>query len=333
MEQRDRMLLDRIQRAFPLVPEPFRSIGKQLTMDEGEVRLRIAQLKKRKILRQISAIFNTAAIGYRSSLVAMAVPPREIERVAQVINMYPGVSHNYLRPASFNMWFTIAVPPHETLEQVVTALADDAGGYPFLILPALKKYKLAVVLDVLEEADYDTAWPSEPRQETLIEARGPFIPSDEHVRIVRCVQEDIPVVPKPFHQWAASLGISEEHLLGTLKTWRDGGIIRRFAAILNHREAGFLANAMVVWRCPEAHLDDAGRRLASFPDVSHCYHRPAHPQWPYNLYAMIHGKTQEECHRSAQELARAIGVLDYALLFIIRELKKVRLKLFWREPN
>ena len=149
------MLLDRVQRSFPIVPEPYRVLSEGLEIPEKEVRERVGFLKQSRVIRQISAIFNTGALGYRSSLVAMAVPQEILHSTAQIINAHPGVSHNYLRPGHFNMWFTIAVPPGEKLDEAVRALSACAGGLPTLILPAEKKYKLAVVLDVLEEGDWD----------------------------------------------------------------------------------------------------------------------------------------------------------------------------------
>lgn len=327
LDAKDRLILDRIQRAFPLVSDPFGVIGGALKLDAGEVMERVKGLKEQGLVRQISAIFNTGALGYRSSLVAMAVPEKRLRETVEVINRYPGVSHNYLRPCPYNVWYTIAVPPEESLESKVAGLSRDAGGWPTLVLPAIKKYKLAVVLDVLDEGE------GEPLQETTgpasLEASGAFHATGENVSIVKCVQEDLPVVPSPFAEWAGQLGMFEEALLGCLSKWLQQGIMRRFAAILNHRQAGFGANGMVVWRCLQERLDEAGRILAGCHEVSHCYHRPSLPEWPYNLYAMVHGRTMDECRNIAQRLASAIRNQDFQVLVSTAEFKKIRLKLFW----
>jgi DNA-binding Lrp family transcriptional regulator len=283
-------------------------------------------MKKDRLVRQISAIFNTGGLGYRSSLVAMAVAEDALDAAARAVNAYPGVSHNYLRPGSYNMWFTVAVPPGESLEEEVAHLSERAGGWPFILLPAIKKYKLAVVLDVLDEPEGETSAVSAAPQ---VEAQRVFDPTPENVRIVRCIQEDLPLEERPFRVWAGDLGLGEEELLGLIRSWTERGWIRRFAAVLNHREVGFGANGMVVWRCDPDQIDSLGQILAGYPEVSHCYHRPAHPQWPYNLYAMIHGRTEEECRAIAQRLADAVGLSDYQILFSTREFKKIRLKLFW----
>ncbi len=327
MDSTSRILLDRVQRSFPLVSEPFRALSEGLEIGEKEVRTLIGSLKEEKALRQISAIFNTGALGYRSSLVAMAVPESELERAAEVVNRYPGVSHNYLRPGHFNMWFTIAVPPGKELDEVVAKISAEAGGWPARILPALKKYKLAVVLDVLEDGDSEIAEERPGLPPT--ESTSRFSPTPENIRIVKCIQEDLPLVQQPFALWAQKLGMNEAELLGTISDWTSNGTIRRFAAILNHRQVGFRANGMVVWNCPEERIDRLGEILASHPEVSHCYYRPAYPDWPFNLYAMIHGRSPEECETTAKKLAGAIGMDDFRILFSTREFKKVRLKLFW----
>jgi len=320
-------LLDRLQRFFPLVPEPYRVLGEGLSLGEYDVRERIKSLKEQRVLRQISAIFNTGALGYRSSLVGMAVPEDALERAASAVNAYPGVSHNYLRPGSYNMWFTIAVPPGESLERTVDALAGEAGEWPTLILPAVRKYKLAVVLDVLREGEGEAG--DERPDQPPVEATEPFQFTEANVRAVRRLQEDLPLEERPFAVVGEELGLGEADVIGLMKEWLGQGIMRRFAAVLNHRQMGFGANGMIVWRCPDERIDACGRILASHAEVSHCYHRPAYAQWPYNLYAMVHGRTVEECRRVAEKLAEAASLPDYQILFSTREFKKIRLKLFW----
>jgi DNA-binding Lrp family transcriptional regulator len=321
----NRALLDRIQRSFPLVSEPYRVLSEGLGITEEEVRGRIGLMKEKRLLRQISAIFNTGALGYRSSLVAMAVPESHLDEAASVINQYLGVSHNYARQDAYSMWYTIAVPPGRSLDDTVGALSKAAGGWPTLILPAIKKYKLAVVLDVLEDGESGEGHQDLPR----VDASDVFRPTDENIRRVRCIQEDLPLVEKPFGLWAAQLEMSEEALLDLVESWVGGGIMRRFAAVLNHREVGFEANGMVVWKSPLDRIDECGRTLAAFPEVSHLYYRPSHPEWPYNLYAMVHGRKREDCEKTVARLGDAIHLHDYRILFSTREFKKIRLKLFW----
>ena len=324
-----RLLLDRIQRSFPLVSKPYEALAAGVGISEAEVRERIGELKRRRQVRQISAIFNTGALGYRSSLVAMAVSDNQLEATAQVVNAYPGVSHNYLRPGTYNLWYTIAVPPGVSLETKVGELTRAAGGWPTIVLPARRKYKLAVVLDVLEEGEAEATF--EQPGGSVLEAKEAFETTAENIRTVRCIQEDLPLVERPFEAWAAALKVDEAVLLERIARWLNKGFIRRFAAVLNHRQVGFSANGMVVWHCPEGRIDECGIVLSSHAEVSHCYHRPAHVEWPYNLYAMIHGRSEDDCRMIADRLARAIRLPDFRILFSTREFKKIRLKLFWNE--
>jgi DNA-binding Lrp family transcriptional regulator len=261
----------------------------------------------------------------------MAVPQEALERAAQIVNAYPGVSHNYLRPDNFNMWFTIAVPVGHSLEAVVSELSAKAGGLRALVLPAVKKYKLAMVLDVLEEGDGGAE--EEKQEAPPTEFDTAFTPTPSNIAIVKCIQEDLPLVQRPFCAWAESLGMRESELLTIVSDWMRNGTIRRFAAILNHRKVGFRANGMVVWNCSEDRIDRLGEILASYPEVSHCYRRLAYPDWPYNLYAMIHGRSPEECESIANRLADATGLDNFRILFSTKEYKKIRLKLFWDEST
>lgn len=327
MDTINRIILDRIQRSFPMVARPYDALAQGLEIDSMEVRGRIRSLKEEGLVRQISAIFNTGALGYRSSLVAMAVPENGLEKAIAEVNRYPGVSHNYLRPGNYNVWFTIAVPPGSSVQETVDRLSSAAGGWPTLVLPALNKYKLAVVLDVLEEGEEQAT--NDRPDVPLVESSGSFEPTPRNISIVRCIQEDLPLVERPFQHWAEQLEMSEHELLQLISQWLDQGFMRRFAAVLNHRQVGFMANGMVVWSCPEERVDEYGRVLASHPEVSHCYHRPAYPAWPFNLYAMVHGRSIEDCRKIAERLAGAIHLHDYEILFSTKEFKKIRLKLFW----
>jgi DNA-binding Lrp family transcriptional regulator len=180
---------------------------------------------------------------------------------------------------------------------------------------------------VLEEGDWELQ--EEKSELPPTESDTNFRPTSENVRIVKCIQEDLPLVRKPFEFWADSLGMGEPELFAVVSDWMRSGTIRRFAAVLNHRQVGFSANGMVVWNCPRDRIDRIGSILASYPEVSHCYSRPAYPEWPYNLYAMIHGRGPQECEAIAGRLAAATGLDNYRILFSTKEFKKKRLKLFW----
>jgi siroheme decarboxylase len=147
-------------------------------------------------------------------------------------------------------------------------------------------------------------------------------------KIINLIQGDLPLAPRPFAVLAERLGISESMLLAEIRKLNERGVIRRFGATLRHQEAGFSANAMVVWKVPEGRLGEVGRAIAGFKEVTHCYQREPQKDWPYNLYSMVHGANQEDCHEIARRLSRKVGIGDYTLLFSEKEFKKTSMEYF-----
>ena len=140
--------------------------------------------------------------------------------------------------------------------------------------------------------------------------------------IIAALCQMLPESLTPFKETALRLGISEDELLQRIKQFRRSGVLRRFGAVVRHREMGFRANAMAVWVVADEKIDEAAQAIISSSAVSHCYQRQACPSWPFNLYAMVHGKTREECERVASDLSRTIGIQKPRLLFSVREFKK-----------
>ena len=147
-------------------------------------------------------------------------------------------------------------------------------------------------------------------------------------KIIASIQEDIPVISRPYHEISKKLKISEETLLKILKDLCDRGVIRRFGATIRHQKSGFAANAMVAWIVDEDRIDEVGEKMASFRQVSHCYRRNPNRQWPYNLYTMIHANDKDTCRETARQMSMETSVKDYKLLFSRRELKKTSMKYF-----
>ena len=146
--------------------------------------------------------------------------------------------------------------------------------------------------------------------------------------IIRAVQEDLPLVPEPYKEMARELGITENELIDKIKEFCSKGIIRRFGTIVNHRNIGFISNAMVVWVVPKEVLNDVSKIMISFNQVSHCYQRPTFPEWPYNVFTMIHGQSNQECEKIVKEIAAKVNINDYNMLYSSKELKKESMKYF-----
>ena len=148
------------------------------------------------------------------------------------------------------------------------------------------------------------------------------------VAAIQICQEDLPLVARPFAAQAERIGTTEAELLTILASFTERKLMRRFAAVMNHRNAGFKANAMGVWAVPVADLDAIGPQMASFAAVSHCYRRPTYDDWPYTVFTMVHGRSARDCEATIEAIASETGVDEYALLWSIKEYKKVRLRYF-----
>ncbi|MSQ12336.1 MAG: Lrp/AsnC family transcriptional regulator [Dehalococcoidia bacterium] len=325
MDHDDRRALNIIQGRFPLVDEPYRAIAQELGLTEEDALRRIGVLKRKHVVRQISAIFDTRRLGYTTSLVAMAFPPERLHKAALAINRHSGVSHNYAREGHrFNLWFTLAVPPTEGLEETVAGMARRNGSADYRMLPVIRFFKIGVNFDMLKEEGAAFTYEPDNADWNKVEPVTEF-----EVRVIRELQEDLSLDPRPFDAPAKRLGLSNTELFRIAEGFQRRGIMRRFSAVLHHRRAGFKYNAMSVWRVEDpSQKDTVGRALASSKWVTHCYERPTFPDWPYSHYAMIHATTRERCEEVAQELARQSGISDYLLLFSTREYKKTRVRYF-----
>jgi siroheme decarboxylase len=320
----DKQILNDIQWTFPLVDRPFLELVKKYHITEDEIIHRIKKLKETGIIRQISAIFDTRKLGYKSALVAFAVDKNKIDEVANEINKHPGVSHNYERNHEYNVWFTLAVPPDGDMKVDLDKMASLDGVLKYRVLPTLKMFKIGVKLDMVND---DPEKPNPSDDVKNLETKSEKI-SERDREYIRQLQKDIEIIKEPFKAIAENLGISSSELFNKIKEYESIGIMRRFAAILRHRQAGFTANGMIVWKIPEDNVDEKGIKIASFPQVSHCYRRPVYPDWEFNLFSMIHARTIEAAEKIAKEISTVIGIEEYKILFSSREFKKERVRYF-----
>jgi len=315
-------LLYEMQHSFPMEQYPFAQIAERIGVDESEVIDIVQGLKDDGIIRQTSAIFDTKRLGYKSSLVAFKVDEADIETSAQIINQHPGVSHNYLRNHDYNIWFTMAVAPDSQfgLERTIEILQEQTGAKDAIILPTLKMFKISVKMDTTGK---------KATKEKVKKLKFKDIKlTPQHIEVIKELQKDIEVTSEPFKKSIERLGISSDEFFAIANELKEAGVMRRFATILNHRKAGFSANAMSVWEVPEDIAEETGKRLAEFSAVSHCYLRPSYPEWRYNLFAMVHAKSQEECDKLIEQMAKENGLDKYGKLYSSVEFKKQRLVYF-----
>jgi DNA-binding Lrp family transcriptional regulator len=330
MDTIDKDILNFIQREFPLVREPFDAIGREVGLAGDEVIRRIESLKRGRVIRQISAIFDTRVLGYQSSLVAARIPKDRLNEGAKAINSHPGVSHNYERNNEFNLWYTVAVPPDSRLglESTVDVMHHISGAEKTRILPTLKLFKIGVTLDMKEGA---TARKEAPQYGENDRQRADRNVSEDDKAAIRALQEDTPLTPRPFDLWGEQVGLTYDELLNRAYDLQDRKIMRRFSAVLHHRKAGFRANAMGVWEVPEERIEEVGNAFAQYQAVSHCYQRPTYEDWPYSIFSMVHGRSVEECESVLDAMAEESGITNRESLYSTREYKKTRVRYFTPE--
>jgi DNA-binding Lrp family transcriptional regulator len=327
VDAQDTRLCDLIQNEFPVVERPYAALGEKLGLSEADVLERVGRLRSERIIRQISAIFDTRKLGYRSMLVAARTTPEREEHAAAVFNSHPGVTHNYQREHQFNIWFTLGVPPNSRLglERTVELLGELAEVDSIRPLPALRFFKIGVDLDMKGGRD-----PAAKR--TRSAPRQPAPPPDEipqrDIDAIRALQGDLRPVAEPFAAPAERHGFTVPELLERAAALQATGQMRRFAAVLYHRSAGFVYNGMGVWRVPEERVEEVGLQMAAFRGVSHCYQRPVYPDWPYNVFSMTHGRSKDECEAVLDAIAAETGLEERVVLYSTREWKKTRLVYF-----
>lgn len=310
IEQRDRELLAALQGEIPLISTPYAGIGQIIEMSEKEVLKRTERLKRSGMLKQVSAIFDARALGYRSTLVAARVAEDAIERAASTISLHPGVTQNYLRNHDFNIWFTIAVAADSKLglEKTIQLLGDDAGCDVVRALPTLRSFKNS-------GSDENESTPREPL-------------SSEEIEVVRILQKDMPLQPRPFDALAKMYDMTADDLLAIARRLQSRQQLKKLTGIATARKQTFSASAMGVWAVPPKRVDEVGEQLAEHKAITQCFLRPTYEDWPYNVFTIVHSRSVDECETLLNGIASEIGVHDMRVLFPIREFKRGKLTFF-----
>ena len=341
MDALERKLLNLIQGHFPIHTQPYRILGEVLGLSAEATFAKIQHLYDQGVIRRLGGVFDSRRLGYFSTLCTAKVPEEKIAAVAAYLEGISGVTHNYLRNHSYNMWFTLITPSQERAESILQGIRE-AFAIEVFSLPALQVFKIQVDFDLADEELANSESQEHTVREELPDSADSFIPSvnsgassqgwfDTDLPLIRVLQRDLPHGLFPFRELARQLDWSEALVIKRTESMLEGKVIRRFGAVLRHQKAGFLANAMGVWQVEDALVQQVGEKMARFREVSHCYQRPTLPDWPYNLFTMIHGRNAEDCYQVMQRIAQETGILLYDMLFSIAELKKSSMEYFLEE--
>ena len=290
--------------------------------DEQEILRRVNRLRSDGVIRRLGAVFDSRSLGYASTLVAGRVPPERLDEVAATVSQLPGVTHNYRREHARNLWFTLTARSEREISEILDDLRRRTGIASFDSLPALAVYKIRVNFAMGPDG-------ASSDSRAVPAASGPPEHLDEQQeQLVRLLQEDLSGALRPFDDVARKLGWPLDRVLEQIDAWRACGVIRRFGAVVQHRRLGFEANGMAAFDVPPDRIDEVGRRLAERPEISHCYRRPALEDFPYNLFAMIPGRSADDVREVATQAAERLALSDYDVLFSTAEYKKESMRYF-----
>ncbi|MFA5065493.1 MAG: hypothetical protein WC566_08510 [Dehalococcoidia bacterium] len=312
-------LLGMLQSGFPLSREPYDEMGVSLGISGDDVITRIVNLKKKGIVRQISPVLDARKLGFQSTLLAMKVDRSRIKSAEEYLTAHHGISHGYQREHEFNIWVTLSVPPGIDLQAEVMNISTGSHARAIIALPAVKVFKLRTNFSHIE----DTSEEEDDMSGNGLPGRARLLKADK--QIINGLQHDLPLSADPFTPLARSMGMDVDEMLAHSRALLRRGVIRRYGASINHRNAGYRANAMTCWVVPSGKVDEIGRLLASNRHVSHCYERMTTNSWHYNLFAMVHSHDKVACLQIIEDMAVGTGLTDYAVLFSIKEFKKTRI--------
>ncbi len=290
-------LLNEFQRGFPLAPKPFEEIAAGLGISGQEVLEKFRTLRSEGRISRIGPVFRPNTVG-ASALVALAVPADALARVAALVSAQPEVNHNYARDHRWNLWFVVAAADEARVAAAIDRI-ESGAGLRALRLPLEEEFHIDLGFD-LETGAAPRGSGASPGRVALGEAEK---------RLLGVIADGLPLTAEPYRDLGTKAGLAEDLVRRTIHGWIERSVVRRFGVVVRHRPLGYAANAMAVWDVPDGEVRAAGRRLAAVPEVTLCYRRARQlPDWPYNLFCMVHGRERGAVARAIDAATRAAGL-------------------------
>ncbi|MCV2219064.1 siroheme decarboxylase subunit beta [Thauera sp. Sel9] len=313
-------LLNEWQRGFPCEPQPFARIGEAVDLDEAEVIAAYRRLIGEGVVSRVGAVFAPRRLG-ASALAALAAAPGRLEEIAARVSREAAINHNYQREHHYNLWFVVTAASEQHLHEVVAGIERDTGC-SVIVLPLEEEYHIDLGFDLGAEGQRRAACHSAA---SALPPAAACSLSDIERRLATVLQAGLPLAPRPYAELGEQAGVTETMAIELIEGWLANGLVRRLGVVVRHHELGLGANAMCVWDIPDEQVSELGRRLAREPAVTLCYRRRrVLPDWPYNLFCMIHGHARDEVLAARDDIAARLG-LDAAphdVLFSCRRFKQ-----------
>lgn len=313
-----KQLCNRLQDGLAVCERPFEELAKTINTNKEVVLQETIGLKELGVIRRISALINYRALGMTGTLVAAHIPEENMKEITEAVNTLEDVSHNYIRKHYYNLWFTLQ---GGTEGQIKVTLSKLSGrfGIDFHSLPVERVFKLDVRFDAESEGELMVQEFQPVPEEGIVEL------NEGQKLILAKLQTDLEITARPFDLLCGE-DLEIKDVLRIMQELVDNGVIRRIAAVVDHRKLGFTANVLFVSEVPRDRIIRAGEELARFKVVSHCYQRGTFEGWPYNLFAMMHGKSFGDIQRVIDRFIEAEKIDPYELLPTKAELKKQPVK-------
>ena len=332
MNDLERRLLNDFQRDFPLSPRPFAELAQQLGTVEAVVIRLLRRQQDQGVVSRVGPVFRPHTLG-ASTLAAMTVPEDRIAEVANQVNAYPEVNHNYEREHRLNLWFVLTASTHQALGAILAAI-QDRTGLAVWSFPMRSHYRIDLGFRLSPAPPAGSQKASVRHRVSSAAALRPPRRQAASARerweglnrlLIAAIQQGLPLVPRPYAAAGGRTGLTEGEVIDGIARLLSAQVIRRFGVVVRHHELGYRANAMVVWDVADDRVDRLGSSLARCDFVTLCYCRArALPVWPYNLYCMIHGRERATVLDQVQALRQYCQVQEvpYAVLFSRRRFKQ-----------
>ncbi|MCP4176521.1 MAG: Lrp/AsnC family transcriptional regulator [bacterium] len=316
----DKKLFLLLERGIPITERPFLEIGNDLNLSEETVLDKIKQFNDSGLIRRFGAIFDNPRLGYRSALCAVKVDGGELDRVSDFLKQRPEITHCYIRDYDINLWFTFSCL-NDCFEKNINEIKEYLSPNKLLFLPALKRYKISVIFDLGIKLN-DQYIPN-----TNLDLDDTNIFDDLDKQLIRNLR-NIPITERPFTKLSNILNIPKETVLEKINSWKKKYVLKRISIIPYHYKIGYKSNAMCVWKIDKDDVEEIGKVLSGRKEITHLYERTAYPEFPYNIYAMVHGNSHKVTTEIFHNISNELLLNNGTILFSTKEIKKTSLELF-----
>lgn len=322
----DASIIDGFQSGFPIEARPFRAVGEAVGVSEEEAIERVTRLYEQGIFRRFGAVLNPPVIG-SSALAAVQAPDERFGEIADVINGYQQINHNYRRDHEWNMWFVVTAGSRERRDEILAEI-EERTGCTVLVLPMLTDFYINLEFPVVNADRFAreglASEGSTDASATRISEDAAGDLSQFEGELLLEIQSGFPLSATPYADVAKALDADVSDVVRAINRLLEAGCIKRIGCVVNHVVTGFDNNCMIVWDVDDEELDERGVAVGDLPYVTLCYHRPRRPEldWEYNLFTMIHGRDPDAVNEKIDELAAEHLPYDHERLYSTETLKQ-----------